>query len=69
MGPKYSPDGKRIAFVSDRSGHWDIWVSDDDGSNPIQLTNMGGPLTGFLCWSPDARFITFYSQGAGNSDI
>ena len=41
--PQFSPDGKRIVFVSTRSGSREIWVCDSDGSNPRQLTFFGGP--------------------------
>jgi Tol biopolymer transport system component len=41
--PDYSPDGKRLALASTRSGSEEIWVSDVDGSDPMQLTSMEGP--------------------------
>ena len=37
--PSWSPDGKRIAFVSERNGNLDLYVMDDDGGNPQNLTN------------------------------
>jgi Tol biopolymer transport system component/DNA-binding winged helix-turn-helix (wHTH) protein len=56
--PSYSPDGKKIAFESDRMGYSDIWMCDSDGSNCVQLTSLHG-LTGTARWSPDGRYISF----------
>jgi DNA-binding winged helix-turn-helix (wHTH) protein len=55
--PQISPDGKRIAFMSDRSGPWQIWVSELDGSNPAQLSFTAS--AGTPRWSPDGRNIAF----------
>jgi eukaryotic-like serine/threonine-protein kinase len=68
-GPQYSPDAKRIAFTSGRSGNNEIWVCDADGQNPVQLTSFGGPDVGSPRWSPDGRQIAFDSVAAGNRDI
>jgi Tol biopolymer transport system component len=68
-GPQYSPDGKKIAFTSGRSGCNEIWVSDADGANPVELTSFGGPDVGSSRWSPDGKQIAFDSIAAGNRDI
>jgi Tol biopolymer transport system component len=68
-GPSISPDGKRIAFESWRSGSGEIWVCDSDGSNPVQLTFFGGPLTGTSRWSPDSQRIIFDSRVAGHAEL
>lgn len=60
--PRYSPDGKHLAFASERTGIWQIWVSNADGTNPIQITNFKAGLTGSPNWSPDSRNIVFDSR-------
>jgi Tol biopolymer transport system component/DNA-binding winged helix-turn-helix (wHTH) protein len=69
QSPDYSPDGRRIAFASTRSGAEEIWVANADGSNPVQLTTMGGPPTSNPRWSPDGRTILFNSRREGSSDL
>src|SRR6185312_1724089 len=67
--PDYSPNGKRLAFASTRSGSEEIWVSDADGSNPMQVTSMGGPQCANPRWSPDGRMILFNSRREGSADL
>jgi len=56
--PSFSPSGGRIAFASDRSGQWDIWVIDANGRNPIQITN--NPSTELHpSWSPDGKHLVY----------
>jgi Tol biopolymer transport system component len=67
--PQFSPDGRRLAFQSNRSGTYEIWVSDEAGSNAVPVTSFGGPDTGTPRWSPDGNRIVFDSRPAGQSDI
>jgi serine/threonine protein kinase/Tol biopolymer transport system component len=67
--PRISPDGRRIAFGSSRSGSLEVWVADSDGSNVIKLTSFGGPLSGTPRWSPDSQRIVFDSRASGHSQL
>jgi Tol biopolymer transport system component len=65
----YSPDGKRIADLSDQTGDWEIWLSDADGTNRRQLTNLKGPQPGRPQWSPDGRWLLFDVRENGSQRI
>ncbi len=69
MQPQFSPDGSRLAFISTRSGSTEIWTAKGDGSNPIQLTSLGGPHTSQPRWSPDGKHISFVSRPEGQADV
>lgn len=63
MMPVFSPDGKRIAFASDRAGNWDIYLMDVAGGQAVQLTN--DPTQELhASFSPDGRQLVFCSYGA-----
>ncbi|MFL6844751.1 MAG: amidohydrolase family protein [Allosphingosinicella sp.] len=55
--PRFSPDGRRIAFTSDRGGGDNIWIMNADGSDKRQLTKEDFRLLNQATWSPDGRFI------------
>jgi Tol biopolymer transport system component/DNA-binding winged helix-turn-helix (wHTH) protein len=52
--PRISPDGKRLAFVSDRSGRRALWIADIDGANERQITNLEEPSRVFRAGRPTA---------------
>ncbi len=59
--PRWSPDSRQIAFVSDRGGASQIWIMNADGSNSRQVTNLSTEAGGVL-YSPDGRTLVFSSD-------
>ena len=68
--PQFSPDGKKIAFRSNRSGRAQIWISNADGSSPVQLTSFSSD-TYYPMWSPDGVQILFHARldGQAGADL
>jgi dipeptidyl aminopeptidase/acylaminoacyl peptidase len=67
--PAFSPDGRRVAFTSYRSGAAEIWVSAPDGSNALQLTSLGARDSNCPRWSPDGQLVVFSSIADGEFDV
>jgi len=72
MQPRFSPDGQRIAFSSDRDGLWNIWTAKTDGSDPKQISKEARWFINSPTWAPDGQmiyarrhFVTTRSLGAG----
>ncbi len=63
--PAWSPDGKKIAFMSTRTGEGEIWIMNADGSNPVNLTNDPTRWDLEPEWSPDGKQIVYISSEMG----
>ncbi len=68
MRPELSPNGKKIAFESNRLGFWDIWTCDVEGSSCDQITSLHG-TAGRARWSPNGRYIAFEFHPKERSEI
>jgi len=76
--PRWSPDGARIAFISDRSGFRSLWVMDADGQAARRLLHLDQDQdfshneylqTKTLAWSPDGASLLSFAIRAGNIDL
>ena len=65
----WSPDGRRIAFASDRDGDHEVYTMAPNGARVRQLTVNEGPFDGFPDWSPDGRKIAFATDRDENFEI
>ena len=68
LRPAWSPDGKRIAFQSNREGPYHIYVMDSDGGNVSQLTN-GDSDDRHPAWSPDGKYLAVDSGDTAKREI
>jgi Tol biopolymer transport system component/DNA-binding winged helix-turn-helix (wHTH) protein len=66
--PQFSPDGRKIAFQSGRSGYQEIWISNADGSDLTQATDLQR-FAGSPRWSPEGRYIAFDFRRHQHSEI
>ncbi|HUO82593.1 MAG TPA: hypothetical protein VM616_07030, partial [Gammaproteobacteria bacterium] len=66
--PALSPDGEWLAFVSDRSGAAELWLSRADGREPRRLTQMQGPFVQQPAWARDGRALLFAAPLDGQFD-
>jgi Tol biopolymer transport system component len=67
--PRFSPDGRRVVFVSDRSGGENLWIVDADGRNPRALTR--GNAQSFISpeWTPDGQYVVTSRSQGGPMDL
>ncbi|GEM_PF-6297509 len=66
--PQWSPDGSQILFVSTRTGNYDLFTMNPDGTDLLQLTD-DPEWDGNASWSPDGKQIVFASVRSGQGDI
>lgn len=55
----WSPDGKHIAYISDRTGETEVWMQDPEGGEPVQLTKNNDTYIRSILWTPDSRHILY----------
>ena len=67
--PAVSPDGRRLAFVSTRSGSHEVWTAGPDGSGADRLTDFGGARVSGPRWSPDSRRVVVSARADGDADV
>jgi Tol biopolymer transport system component/DNA-binding winged helix-turn-helix (wHTH) protein len=69
--PSLSPDSSLVAFVSNRSGAPEVWVSDASlaGGGTRRLTRFEGPQVAAPSWSPDGRTLVFDARPNGHADV
>lgn len=68
QAPDISPDGRKIAFESERSGRHEVWVSNADGSEAIEMGHFHA-VSGTPRWSPDGRYVVFDSRELGEASL
>jgi DNA-binding winged helix-turn-helix (wHTH) protein/Tol biopolymer transport system component len=68
VGARISPDGKRVALLSDRSGSWQVWIHDLSTGDAFAISNLARRMPEFPEWRPDGRAVGFITHGSGPGD-
>jgi dipeptidyl aminopeptidase/acylaminoacyl peptidase len=66
-GPAWSPDSRRLLFLSDREGRNQLWLIDTDGGEASKLTSMLHGVSE-VAWSPDGHWIAFTALAADEDE-
>ena len=66
--PRYSPDGRKILFISDRDGADNVWYIDTEKKDTVQLTKDQNQYFPSACWTPDGEYIV-YVKGRRNTKL
>ena len=67
--PRVSPDGKWIAFISDRSGSDNLWIAQIDGKEPRKLSNESQDAVISPTWTPDSQYVIASMRGSGGTQL
>ena len=65
----WSPDGARIANIGDQSGADEIYVSNADGSNRVQITELKGPRIGHVQWAPNGTMLIYDASSDHGNEV
>lgn len=68
LGARFSPDGTKLVYVSNRPGNFEIYLANGDGSDPQRLTTTTAGENA-PAWSPDGKTIYYESDAGGNTNI
>ncbi|HWC97102.1 MAG TPA: LpqB family beta-propeller domain-containing protein [Candidatus Sulfopaludibacter sp.] len=66
--PAFSPDGKRVADISDQSGDQEIWITEADGTR-TQITRLEGRRMTSPAWSPDGKMLLVVAHGQNGPEV
>jgi len=69
QNPRWSPDGRWISYISNKSGTPEIWLWSTETGDEVQLTRVGARLVSAYAWSPDGRSIAFSADPSGDMDV
>lgn len=68
VAARVSPDGRRIAFISERSGSWQVWIHDVASGDTWAVSNLSRRMPEFPEWRADSRAVAFVTHGSGPGD-